>query len=173
HVKLGSTQDPQSFRDLEESRKSDAAFTNFRLKLNDFLNILLPNSRIPLPGGKCIQLMAIDEIIEHRFLRVNFESLVNWKLHTDYLQCSPSFYNAPRHDYVIVDSNNGPFFACLMLLHIHMSDLGFWRTRAQPRSGFIFISCRSIIRGAMVVPDFDEAGDYLVVDGVDTDMFLR
>ncbi|KAF9235747.1 hypothetical protein BU15DRAFT_77676 [Melanogaster broomeanus] len=198
HVKLGSTQEAQSFRDLEESRKSDAAFAGFRLKLNNFLNILLPTSGIPLPGGKRIQLMAIDEIIEHRFLRVNFESLVDWKLRTDYLRCSPSFYNAPRHDYVIVDANNGPFFARLMLLFTCRvanqtyllaliqpydmpigarkrkdKDLGFWRIRAQPRSESTFISCRSIIRGAMVVPDFDEPGDYLVVDGVDTDMFLR
>ncbi|KIK83022.1 hypothetical protein PAXRUDRAFT_153339 [Paxillus rubicundulus Ve08.2h10] len=167
HVKLGSMQDPQLFQDLEESCKSDVAFTNFCLKLNVFLNILLP-------GGKHIQLMAIDEIIEHHFLHVNFESLVDWKLHTDYLRCSPSFYNAPRHDYVIVDSNNGPFFACLMLSFTCQDEhLGFWRTHAQPWSGSIFISCWSIIHGVMVVLDFDDVGDYLVVDGVDTDMFLR
>jgi hypothetical protein len=49
HVKLGSTQEAQSFRLLEESRKSDVAFQNFHTKLNNFLNILLPTSGIPLP----------------------------------------------------------------------------------------------------------------------------
>ncbi|KIJ58540.1 hypothetical protein HYDPIDRAFT_184182 [Hydnomerulius pinastri MD-312] len=198
HVKLGVTQEEQSFRELEESRKSDAAFQNFRVKLNNFLNILLPTSGIQLPGGKRIQLKAEDKVIEHRFLRVNFESLVDWKEHTDYLRCSPSFYNSPRYDCVIVHSDNGPFFARLVLLFTCQvadetyplaliqpydmpignrtrkdKDLGFWCVRAKPRPSSIFISCRSVIRGAMVVPDFDEPGDYLVVDGVDTDMFLR
>jgi hypothetical protein len=124
--------------------------------------------------------------------------MVDWKEHADYLRCSPSFYNAPRYDCVIVHANNGPFFARLMLLFTCRvanqtyplaliqpydmpigirtrkdKDLRFWRIRAKPRSSSIFISCRSIIRGAMVVPDFGESGDYLVVDGVDTDMFLR
>ncbi|KIK76220.1 hypothetical protein PAXRUDRAFT_18365 [Paxillus rubicundulus Ve08.2h10] len=122
HVKLGSMQEAQSFQVLEESRKSDVAFQNFRTKLNNFLNILLPTSGIPLLGGKCIQLTAKDQVVEHRFLRVNFKSMVDWKEHADYLWCSPSFYNAPS--------------------------------------------------GAMVVLDFGESGDYLVVDGIDTDMFL-
>jgi hypothetical protein len=62
HVKLGSQQPFQTLRDLEASHFQDRAFQNFRVKLNDFLNILLPTSGIPLPGGKCIHLTPDNEV---------------------------------------------------------------------------------------------------------------
>ena len=52
-------------------------------------------------------------------------------------------------------------------------DLGLFRIRAKPRKSAEFISIHSIIRGALVAKDFQQEGDYLVIDAVDTDMFLR
>jgi hypothetical protein len=37
----------------------------------------------------------------------------------------------------------------------------------------MFISIRSISRGAFIVPEHSKDSDFLVVDVVDTDMFLR
>lgn len=62
HVKLGSQQPVQTLRDLEASHFQDRAFQNFRVKLNDFLNILLPTSGIPLPGGKRIHLTPDNKV---------------------------------------------------------------------------------------------------------------
>lgn len=51
--------------------------------------------------------------------------------------------------------------------------LGFYRVRERQRIKCEFISVHSIIRGALLAPDFDRKGDYLVVDVVDPDMFFR
>jgi hypothetical protein len=52
-------------------------------------------------------------------------------------------------------------------------DLRFTRLRARPAALSEFISIHSIIRGALLVPDYDSDTDFFVVDYVDTDMFLR
>ena len=53
-------------------------------------------------------------------------------------------------------------------------DLGFFRVKAQPRDKTEIFPVASIIRGALLVKDFDSLADeYLVVDVVDGDMFLR
>lgn len=51
--------------------------------------------------------------------------------------------------------------------------LGLFRLRARPRAQCRFVSLRSTIRGAMLVNSYDTAGDFFVVDLVDSDMFLR
>ncbi|KAI0308427.1 hypothetical protein OF83DRAFT_1180860 [Amylostereum chailletii] len=52
-------------------------------------------------------------------------------------------------------------------------DLGLLRVRAKPLVHSEFISVKSIVRGALLVEDFDKPGDYLVVDTTDGDMFLQ
>ncbi|KAK0436805.1 uncharacterized protein EV420DRAFT_1281073 [Desarmillaria tabescens] len=62
-------------------------------------------------------------------------------------------------------------------------DLGFYRVSAKKRDECIFISIYSIIRGALLVEDFgfnrgstnqsNQSKEYLVVDIVDEDMYLR
>ncbi|KAJ7460516.1 hypothetical protein B0H11DRAFT_1695296, partial [Mycena galericulata] len=42
--------------------------------------------------------------------------------------------------------------------------LRFHRVRAKPRKNSEFISVHSIIRGAVMVPDFDKAGEFIVFD---------
>ncbi|KAG1849777.1 hypothetical protein F4604DRAFT_1971059 [Suillus subluteus] len=97
HVKLGSKQAPQTFSLIEDTHRNDNAFTNFHIRLNSFLNVFLPACNIPLPDGQKIHLKSdvaadsdANEITEHRFLRVNFESFVDWRQHTDYLRCNSS-----------------------------------------------------------------------------------
>ena len=134
----------------------------------------------------------------YKGLKVNFDSHVNWQQATDLLRCSPLFHKHPRYDCVIVQTVNGFIFAQLILLFectidsttysfalIHPFDasigrplqrdvdLGFYRVRAKPRKSAEFISVRSVVRGALIVEDFAHKDDHLVINLIDTDMFLR
>jgi hypothetical protein len=52
-------------------------------------------------------------------------------------------------------------------------DLGFYRIQGKPRNVCEFISIHTIIRGALLSEDYEKPGDFLVMDVIDTDMFLR
>lgn len=52
-------------------------------------------------------------------------------------------------------------------------DLSLYRVRARSRRGCMLISAKSIVRGAMLADAYDIAGDFLAIDVVDSDMFLR
>ncbi|KAG1896982.1 uncharacterized protein F5891DRAFT_1130066 [Suillus fuscotomentosus] len=196
HVKLGSSQAPQTFALIEDTHQNNDAFINFRVKLNSFLNDFLPACNIPLPDGKRIHLKSDVAVTAHQFLRVNFESLVDWRQHMDYLRCNPCFYNAPRFDCVFIQTHANVIIGRLLFLFdcpvgedlfplalVHPFDartgtrlrkdgqLNLFRVRAKPRAQAEFFSVRSIIRRALLV--HDASLDYLVVDTVDTDMFLR
>ena len=132
-------------------------------------------------------------------MKVRYESTVDWRERIDYLRCNPSFNKKPRYDYIIVDTIRGPIFAQLVLVFnykvdggdypialIHPfdaalsgprrqkdADFGLFHVHAKPRTSCEFIFVRSIVRGALLVEDFERSGDLLVIDTVDTDMFLR
>ena len=136
--------------------------------------------------------------MECHALKVNFNSYADWQQRTDILQCNPNFRGNARFDCAIVQTTNGFIFAKLVFLFectiedtpysfalIHPydaaigprrqkdTDLGFYRVHAKPRQSSEFISVRSIVHGALLVEDFERAGDHLVMDLVDSDMFLR
>lgn len=138
------------------------------------------------------------QVTEHRFVKVNYESIVDWRTATDYLRCSPSFHNFPRYDCVILQTQAGVIFGRLLMLFtcvvdgqthpvalVHPYDalvgqrslkdkhFQFWRVRQRPRISSEFFSVHSIIRGAALAEDHSIQGDYLVIDTIDTDMFLR
>jgi len=142
------------------------------------------------------------QVTEFRYLHIRYESCVTWCVETDMLHCNPSFNHAPRYDCVMVQmsSESGSFiFARLIFIFTFMladtsypfalvhpldaptgilrrkeRDLGLIRLRAKHRREAEFIPLSSIIRGAYIVPEFDQTGEYYhVVDTVDTDMFLR
>ncbi|KAI0310247.1 hypothetical protein OF83DRAFT_1070827, partial [Amylostereum chailletii] len=132
-------------------------------------------------------------------LRVPYESMVDWCEVINYLRCSPQFHGHPRYDCVIVDTaNHGHIFAqihtvftcsidgtahlltlvqpldALIGVRSHVDrDLGLLHVRAKPLVHSEFISVKSIMRGVLLVEDFDKPGDYLVVDTTYGDMFLR
>ncbi|KAG2155790.1 uncharacterized protein EDB93DRAFT_1262085 [Suillus bovinus] len=191
-------QNEQTFAALEQEHASDNAFNRFRIKLANFLSDSLPAHGIPLPGGKRIKFMPDETVTEHRFVKVNYESIVDWRTATDYLRCSPSFHNFPRYDCVILQTQAGVIFGRLLMLFtcvvdgqthpvalVHPYDalvgqrslkdkhFQFWRIRQRPRISSKFFSVHSIIRGAALAEDHIIQGDYLVIDTIDTDMFLR
>ncbi|KAG1829439.1 hypothetical protein EV424DRAFT_1470719 [Suillus variegatus] len=165
-VQLGARQNDVFFADIEQSHATDRAFFGFRIKLNQFLNDLLPNNAIPLPNEMHIRFQACDQITEFRYLRVNYE-----------------------YDCVMIKTEHQPFFARLIymfhckvggtecsiaLIHPYDigigvrrrqdSDLGLWRVRVKPRSSSEFVFVNSIICGATLASDPEAVNDYFVID---------
>ncbi|KAG1826427.1 hypothetical protein EV424DRAFT_1600316 [Suillus variegatus] len=188
----------ESFSQIEQEHAADTAFSGFRIRLNRFLNEFLPRFEIPFPDGRRVHFRPDDQVTVFQYLRVNYESMVDWRLKRDLLRCNPSFFGSPRYDCVMVKAQDQPFFARLIFLFrcsigeivlsfalIHPYDvaighrrrqdidLGLYRVRAKPRASLELISVESIIRGAVLASDPATAGDYFVVDTIDTDIFLR
>jgi hypothetical protein len=137
------------------------------------------------------------QIAEHHFVKSYYESHVDWKAKTDYLRCSPNFYLQEQYDCVIIHNTERDFFVQLAFIFTYSFDdvvlpialvhpfsevrtlqnkdkaLNLHRMRMRPRGDAMFISVRSICHGAFLVSENSNNGDYLVVDVVDTDMFLR
>ncbi|KAG1813563.1 uncharacterized protein BJ212DRAFT_1447796 [Suillus subaureus] len=188
HVKLGSKQPLLTFDAIQMAHQADQAFINFCVKLNDFLNVLLPSLSIPLPEGKCIHLQGTDEITEHHFIRINYESMVDWRQNTDYLCSNPHFFGSPCFNCVFIrlTENKVIFgwlvfcFECLVgnntfpLALVHPfddKDLNLYRVHTRPQAQAQFFPVRSFIHGALLIAD--GPSDYLIVDTADTDMFLH
>jgi hypothetical protein len=136
-------------------------------------------------------------------MKVNYESMVDWRLATDYLRCNPSFHGIERHDCAIIQTadRNGQvkymFVRILFMFQYSISgrnldlalilpmdgltghgrqtdhDLGFKRLRSRVLSASEFIPLQSIIRGALLVPDFSCPGEYILAEYTDSDIFLR
>ncbi|EPQ50176.1 hypothetical protein GLOTRDRAFT_82536 [Gloeophyllum trabeum ATCC 11539] len=200
HIRLGSAGDIIALEQLEKRAPEDTAYKNFQKGLSKFLSSLLPAYDIELPGGKPIKLNSWEKVREYRYIRVKYESMVDWRESTDRLRCTPSFQESPRYDCVMVNTTNGTIFAKLIFCFTCKvadssypialiqpfdaptgprrrkdKDLCFYRVKARTRSEAEFIDARSILRGALLAPDFEEGheDEYLVMDTVDTDMFLR
>ncbi|EGO23558.1 hypothetical protein SERLADRAFT_438878 [Serpula lacrymans var. lacrymans S7.9] len=179
HVSLGSKCPATSFQGLEEARKDDTAFTSFRIRLSNYLNIFFSANNIAFPGGKRIKLGAEDKITEYCFMKVDYESIVDWRQYTDYLRCNPWFYNHPQYDCVLLQTVDSRIFARLIMLFICTIDqVDYPFALVQPydapsRSDAEFVPLRSIVRGAAMAPDYEVSGDFFLIDTVDSDWFLR
>lgn len=126
--------------------------------------------------------------------------MVTWQVDTDLLRCNPLFFGKPHFDFIVVDTVKKKIFARLIYVFaIWIGDkpyplaliqpfdaymgpvwhkdkeLGLWRVGMRLRSSSEFISIKSIIRGALLVRDFEEGkeNEYIVMDVVDGDMFLH
>ncbi|KAI5993201.1 hypothetical protein EDD15DRAFT_2388095 [Pisolithus albus] len=199
HVYLGSVCKPSTMQDIEASRSvTDPAFVGFRKKLSSFCNECLPQYGYQV--NKWIVFPASFEIREYRYLKVNYESLADWKVTTDHLRCSPSFYGQPRYDCALIQLTESEtvFVRLISIFTCDIPDIGsislafvqpltakiggirridvnfrLTRVKAVPRSNPIFIPIQSIIRGAVVVPDPSHSSEFWVVNHIDADMFLR
>ena len=128
--------------------------------------------------------------------------MIDWRLTTDLLRANPDFHNRPRYDYVIIQAsdteimfaqilyifgitlNNTEMHVALVLPFDETPDrqhrerdqtLRFARVQARHRSKATFIHVESIVRGAVLVKDFEaEHGDeYIVMDVLDADLWWR
>ncbi|KAI5985055.1 hypothetical protein EDD15DRAFT_2390223 [Pisolithus albus] len=199
HVRLGSRVKQLSSLEAVKQRSAiDKAFTRFHMKLNELLNRYFEFTQKPLPGGKRIQLQANHEIAEYRYIKVNFESTVDWCQYTDHLRCNPHFHGRSRYDCVLLKTQRQDIFGRLIFLfQCKVGDesfplalvqpydaptgprpakdvhLNLWRVHEQPRESAEIFSVESIIRGALLYPDHTRPGEHLVIDTIDTDIFLR
>jgi hypothetical protein len=62
NVVVGSKLPATSFLALEAEMKTDTAFTKFRIRFAEFLNVFLPAYGYPLPRGKRVALVAGEEV---------------------------------------------------------------------------------------------------------------
>ncbi|KAG1793018.1 hypothetical protein EV424DRAFT_1548534 [Suillus variegatus] len=205
HLHISAPQIPVTLAAVEEGNTSNRAFQDFRKKFMKFLNNFVVSNNIPLAndGVMWLQPTANDKLQEYRYLKVNYESTVYWKLTTDYLQCNPSFHGCEHRDCALIrtldkDGNDKNIFVRILFMFkftvsnhtfelalvLPMDaptgsrrsmdhDLGLTRLRARPLASSEFISLQSIVHGALLVPDYDNNGDFFLVDLVDTDMFLH
>ncbi|KAI6011002.1 hypothetical protein BKA83DRAFT_4467353 [Pisolithus microcarpus] len=166
HVRLGSrVKQPLALGAIEQRSTTDKAFMHFEI------------TGKPLPGGKHIQFQADNEITEHRYVKVNFEPMTNWCQYMDHLWCNPSFHGHSHYDCILLkmctvalvqpyDAPTGPQLA----KDVH---LNLWRVHEQPHESAEIFSVHLIIHGALLYPDHTRLGKHLVIDTIDTDMFLR
>ncbi len=140
------------------------------------------------------------QITEYRFLKVNYESHVDWKMKTDYLRCNPMFHGHPRYDFVITHLDGDPIYAKLVFIFTCRvgtecyrlalvqplekakrtgrtgeidKELSIHRWTLRSRTRCEVIPINSIVRGAVLVKDPEYAQDYFVIDMLDDDMFLQ
>ncbi|EDQ99267.1 uncharacterized protein LACBIDRAFT_335192 [Laccaria bicolor S238N-H82] len=199
HVSLGSPTSKITLKDMEQRGAQDFAFQDFRKKLSKFFSKYFGH-QIQLHEDENIH--SIFQIFPYQYLRVNYESTVDWSLTTDLLRVNPKFHNKERYDYVVVKIDSKKFifaqllciFSCevkstkyflALILPLDLPpsltnrgrdrELRFTRLRSRPRLSSCFISVESIVRGALISKDYGaEYGDeYLVVDVVDFDLWLR
>ncbi|KAI0677658.1 hypothetical protein C8Q78DRAFT_962196, partial [Trametes maxima] len=208
HFYLGS-RETKTLGSIEEEHSNDPGFVRFRLRFHEHLLRSIPAVTLTNQPHQ-FRLRPEDTIIISKFMKVDYESMDDWKLATDYLRCNPMFHGSARYDHVIFKMDDNDFrFAKLKVILIYEyndirypiafvetfgvvrgprrrvdQDLGLCRirpSRVDPHAPAdntgsgrtAFIPVESIIRGALIVADHGTPGDYLVVDTIDTDMFLR
>ncbi|KAG1868959.1 hypothetical protein DFJ58DRAFT_714136 [Suillus subalutaceus] len=199
HIQLSSPQQLKSIQDIENTcSPADRAFQDFRRKFSTFLNASLPGYGYALK--RWITLPANFQICKYRYLKVHYESTVDWKQVTDYLRCNPIFHGHPRYDCVLIQltPERSVFAKLILMFKCHLPDIGSFdfalvqpytvgtgfsrrinrdfkltRVKAAPRANSIFVPLTSFIHGAVLYPDPVHQGEFTVVDHIDSDMFLR
>ncbi|KAG1796452.1 uncharacterized protein HD556DRAFT_1431467 [Suillus plorans] len=199
HIKLGSMQQPVAIQDIEtHGGQLDRAFQGFHKKFSDFINNSLPTYGYRLERWVTIPTNFL--IREHRFLKVHYESTIDWKQTTDYLRCTPGFHGQPRYDCALIQlaQEVSVFVRLVFIFSCQLLDVGSFefalvqpftagigasrrsdrdlrltRVKAVPRASSIFVPVQSFIRGAVCFPDPDHRDEFLVVDHIDSDMFVR
>ncbi|CDO71089.1 hypothetical protein BN946_scf184844.g93 [Trametes cinnabarina] len=116
HFRLGAKESVQvTMASLVDTNANDSAYQNFWQRLGCFLTTEYKAHNLPLPDSGRIMLSAAMNISEYRLLRINYESLADWREETDLLRCSPNFFNQPRYDCVLLHATPS-FFARLILV---------------------------------------------------------
>ncbi|KAG2033796.1 hypothetical protein BDR03DRAFT_1013936 [Suillus americanus] len=200
HVKLGSPQLPVSIQDIENScSQEDHAFRGFRCKFADFINTSLPGYGYQLE--RWVTIPTNFQIQEHWYLKVNYESVVDWRQTTDYLRCNLHFHGHPRYNCALIQLTQdvSVFVQLILMFKCQLPDVGsfelalvqpltagiigapHWinrdfqltRIKAVPRESSIFIPLRSLIHSAMLYPDPAHQDEFIVVNHIDSDMFMH
>ncbi|KAF6755064.1 hypothetical protein DFP72DRAFT_1033140 [Ephemerocybe angulata] len=195
HITFGSAQKAVPAMEFCTSRQNDPRFNNFIASLDKYL---ADNT------NGIDRMSSDTKIHEYYYFKTLYESKVSWEAEIDRLRCNPSFSGSSRYDAVMINNGVGslPSFGRLgalftvehpllpspiPLAFVEICDrpipdvlrkkdrnLGLFRIRTRPRSAYTIIQAATIIRGALLVPVFDEKdAGYFVFDVADGDIFLR
>ncbi|KAI6107526.1 hypothetical protein EDD17DRAFT_1776127 [Pisolithus thermaeus] len=192
--------DGHSIQMISSDHTLQQEFQGFHQKFTQFINQCIPIylSR-DRNSWKDISFAEMFELWEHGYLKVNYESRVDWQQAMDYLRCNPSFHGKPCYDNVLFQfSQNEIAFAHLVFMFscnipdfgkydftlvqpytanisaTHRSfddDFRITHVKACPHTASMFIPIQSIVRGALLYPDPKHKDEYLVVEHIDGDMF--
>ncbi|KAI6142192.1 hypothetical protein BKA82DRAFT_4331531 [Pisolithus tinctorius] len=100
NTRLSAPQQPSTLSDVENTHWDDRVFEGFHRRLEIFLNACLPTYGYPL--NVWIRLQGTDTVREYRYLKVNYASVVDWKVAVNHIRCSPSFHGRPRYDCTLI-----------------------------------------------------------------------
>jgi hypothetical protein len=89
------------------------------------------------------------------------------------LKASEDIIIPGNHDSITVPIALVQPFSEVSSLRKKDKDLCLHRLQAKPRANAVFVPARSIYRGAYIIPESPDEATSLVVDVVDSDMFLR
>ncbi|KAJ7824744.1 hypothetical protein B0H14DRAFT_3110853 [Mycena olivaceomarginata] len=197
NVALGSKLPPISFGELEQAMKADTAFHRLHIRFSEFFTNFL-HTYEELPGGKRVNFHSSDKVVPCQYLTIFYRSLDDWSDEKDLLRCNPDFFGRARYDGAMVLTATGHIFVQLIYIFeisannkmypfalvqpmdapvgvISAKDKALKLFRVRTRQASEFIPVRSIVRGAVLVPDSnpERKGDFFVMDVPEGDMFLR
>ncbi|KAG2033671.1 hypothetical protein BDR03DRAFT_1014073 [Suillus americanus] len=137
----------------------------------------------------------ITQIHEYRYLKLNYESTVNWKQSTDHLQSNPSFHGSPCFDCALIQltAARTVFIKIILMFKCEVTDVGTFqlalvqpytagipggscridrdlrltRVKAVPRRDLIFVPLKSFIQGAFLARDPEHQDKFVVVKHID------
>ncbi|KAI6028028.1 hypothetical protein BKA83DRAFT_4123864 [Pisolithus microcarpus] len=147
HIYLGSECQLTTVQDIETNcSQMDSAFVGFCKKLLHFCNQCLTSYGYQVQ--KWIIIPPKFKIREYKYLKVNYKSLVDWKVTTNYLQCNPMY--VPQGtlipDICSIDlAHVQPFTARMGATHQINHELQLSHIKAIPHSASIFVPIQSII----------------------------
>ncbi|KAK0484990.1 hypothetical protein IW261DRAFT_1330175 [Armillaria novae-zelandiae] len=147
-----------------------------------------------------LSLILPFQISLYGMIKVNYSSIVDWSYTTDILRCSPNFNHHPCYDFVLLETNQGPMFAQLVLVFeciVHEKvyplmlvrpfkeaigpitkkdrDLGFYQVRTRMMGNPLIVSIYSVTRGALLIEDMvmngtNNRGEHTTKDYLVVDM---
>ncbi|EIW76794.1 hypothetical protein CONPUDRAFT_63473 [Coniophora puteana RWD-64-598 SS2] len=199
---VGSSQPITTITNLQSDHPHDPAFQDFHNVLERFVNETLPN--LEGMEGYRAQLVSWQRLGRSYQVCIGYNPSGIALQTTDYLHCHPKFHHHPRYDCALVQvsDTSEAFVRLVFAFQIHLAgvdeplslalvqpytaglpglarrvdkDLGLVRVKATPRASSIIIPLGSIIRGALLAPDFKSAdhSEFFVMTHIDGDMFLR
>ncbi|KAG1882178.1 hypothetical protein F4604DRAFT_1879586 [Suillus subluteus] len=166
HIKLGSPQQPISVQDIENSHsQKDCVFQGFRCKFSDFINTSLPGYGYHLE--RWVTIPANFQIQEHQYLKLTQDVSV-FALLVFMFKCQ--LPDVGSFEFTLVQ----PFTAGIVGAPRRIDrDFRLTRIKAVPRASSIFVPLCSFIHSALLYPDPAHQDEFIVVDHIDSDMFMR
>ncbi|KAL4071106.1 hypothetical protein V8B97DRAFT_2024014 [Scleroderma yunnanense] len=186
HFRLGSPCKPTTIQEIEMACDTkDKAYLGFQRKFTQYINKFLPSIWHGLT--RWLVIPHHFKMCEYHYLKVNYESWVDWMMATNYIQCNPEFYGAPHYNcaYIQLTSMQTAFVHLVSLFTCQIDNFGKVQlVLIQPYMAGIGQQCRldwnmkltcirAVPRGALVFTDPQKKDKFLVVDHIDSDMFLQ